>query len=90
MALQSNLYAAKTAVQPKLFTVFLPKKFPFSKLGLDIRLISFCVGKVGASLWSEAKVDHLDLLHNFLDLISIGNVVRKIKQSSLAGWHGMA
>ena len=27
------------------------------------------------------------MLHNFLDFVSLGKVVRKIKHSSLAGWH---
>lgn len=52
-----------SAVQPKLFIMFLSKKFPPSKFELDSRLISFYVGKVGASLWGEVKIDSFDLLH---------------------------
>ena len=44
------------------------------------------MGKVGTSLWGEVKIDHLGLLHNFLDFVSFGKVTRKIKHSSLAGW----
>lgn len=35
-----------SAVQPKLFIVFLSKKFPQFKLELDSRLIFFYVGKL--------------------------------------------
>lgn len=54
-----------SAAQPKLFSVFLSKKLSHlsSKLELDSRLIFFYVGKVGASLSDEVKIDHLDLLH---------------------------
>lgn len=55
-----------SATQPKLFIVCVSFQnvSPFSsKLELDSRLIFFYVGKVGASLWGEVKIDHLGLLH---------------------------
>lgn len=52
-----------SAVQPKLFVVFLFKKFSLSKFELDSRLIYFYWEKSEISLWGEIKIDHFDLLH---------------------------
>lgn len=66
MALQTNFYTAKTDCNATkvIYCVSNQKVSPLSsKLEWDGRLIFFYVGKVGASLWGEVKIDRCDPLH---------------------------